>query len=382
MSAVLLAQPDLQVSPGVLAPRDPRVLLERKVDRERKDLKAQLEETVFRDLWVCQDLEDLLDHLGRTETRESLESRARKEARVTKESTVHLVPPALKGLLEHPVLLAQMESPVPEVSRACSARREMKGQGDSRDLQVQSGCRACPDRLERKVKPATLVKWVPPAPLVPEARQDPREPMALRDLLAVSETRVLLEKREILVKQESQVFRENSAHQVLEENEEKRESPVRLAQLDLLALKVPLEMTVPKAAQVQVVSPVTLVPLESPVPLGWTVPPVTRETMERLVKLVLLDPPESRVPPDHLGREAPLESQDPREDKERRETRERPAWKVPKERQVLLVPKDHLASPVLKASGASLAQLESKVFLVPRAQMDHPDQWVLPDYPA
>lgn len=37
--------------------------------------------------------------------------------------------------------------------------------------------------------------------------------------------------------------------------------------------------------------------------------------------------------------------------------RERPAWKVPKERQVLLVPKDHLASPVLKASGASLAQL-------------------------
>lgn len=37
--------------------------------RERKDLKAQLVETVFRDLWVCQDLEDLLDHLERTETR-------------------------------------------------------------------------------------------------------------------------------------------------------------------------------------------------------------------------------------------------------------------------------------------------------------------------
>lgn len=32
-------------------------------NRERKDLKAQLEETAFRDLWVCQDLEDLLDHL-------------------------------------------------------------------------------------------------------------------------------------------------------------------------------------------------------------------------------------------------------------------------------------------------------------------------------
>lgn len=37
--------------------------------RERKDLKAQLEEMVFRDLWVCQDLEDLLDHLERMETR-------------------------------------------------------------------------------------------------------------------------------------------------------------------------------------------------------------------------------------------------------------------------------------------------------------------------
>lgn len=38
-------------------------------NRERKDLKAQLEETVFRDLWVCQDLEDLLDHLEKMETR-------------------------------------------------------------------------------------------------------------------------------------------------------------------------------------------------------------------------------------------------------------------------------------------------------------------------
>lgn len=37
--------------------------------RERKDLKVQLEEMVFRDLLVCQDLEDLLAHLERTETR-------------------------------------------------------------------------------------------------------------------------------------------------------------------------------------------------------------------------------------------------------------------------------------------------------------------------
>lgn len=33
-----------------LALRDPQALLERKVDRERKDLKAQLVETVFKGL--------------------------------------------------------------------------------------------------------------------------------------------------------------------------------------------------------------------------------------------------------------------------------------------------------------------------------------------
>lgn len=41
----------------------------KKKKRVRKDLKAQLEETVFRDPWVCQDLEDLLDHLEKMETR-------------------------------------------------------------------------------------------------------------------------------------------------------------------------------------------------------------------------------------------------------------------------------------------------------------------------
>ncbi|KAF1377752.1 hypothetical protein PFLUV_G00204010 [Perca fluviatilis] len=72
---------------------------------------------------------------------------------------------------------------------------------------------------------------------------------------------------------------------------------------------------------------------------------VTREMMERPVKLVLLDPLESLAPPDHQEREAPLELRDLREDKERREPRESLAWKVPKERRVLLVLKDHLARP-------------------------------------
>lgn len=104
--------------------------------------------------------------------------------------------------------------------------------------------------------------------------------------------------------------------------------------------------------------------------------------MERLVRLVLLDPLESLVPLDHQEREDPLELLDLREDKERREPRESLAWKVPKERRVLLVLKDHLASLVLKVSGVSLAQLENKVYPVPQAQMDLPDLWVLLVYPV
>lgn len=267
VNVVPLAQPGPPVSLDVLVLKDPQGLLERKADQERKDLKAQLEEMVFRDLWVCQDLEDLLDHLERMETRERSESLARKEARVTKENMAHLVPPDHKDLLVHLVQLVQMVSLVPEVSRVCLARREMKGQEDSPDLQAQSGFRACLVLLVRKVKLETLAKWVHLVPLVPEAPQDLQEPMALRDLLVVLETPVLSEKREMLVRQESQVFREKLAHQVQEESEEKKESLVQLVQLDLLALRVPLEMMVPKAALVQVDSPVTLVPLESPVQL-------------------------------------------------------------------------------------------------------------------
>lgn len=267
VSAVPLAQPAPQVSLDVLVLRDPQALLERKADRERKDLKAQPEEMAFRDRWVCQDLEVLLDPLERTETRESLESRARREAKATKENMVHQVLPALKDPSEHPVRLVQMVSPVPEVSRVCLARREMKDQEDSPDLRAQSGCRACLVHPVRKVKPETSAKWVRPVPLVPEAPQDPLEPMALRDLLVELETPALWEKREMPVKQESQVFREKLAHRVQEESEEKREKAVRLVQLDLPAPRVPLEMTVLKAALVQVVSPVTPAPLESPVQL-------------------------------------------------------------------------------------------------------------------
>lgn len=265
MNVDLLAQPDLQVSLDVLALRDLRAQPERKVDRVRKDLKAQQEEMVFRAPLVCLDLEDLLDLPERMETRGRLENPARKEAKATKESMVHLVLPALKVLLELLVQPAQMESLVPEVSRVCLVRRETKDREDSPDLRAQSVCRAYPVHLVRKAKPETSVRWVLLVLLVPEVLLVPLEPTALRDLLVVLETLEQLARRVMLANQENLVFREKSAHQDREESEERRERPVRLVLQDLPALKAPLEMTVPKAVQVPAVSPVTPVPLESPV---------------------------------------------------------------------------------------------------------------------
>lgn len=104
--------------------------------------------------------------------------------------------------------------------------------------------------------------------------------------------------------------------------------------------------------------------------------------MERPVSLVPQDPLESQVPLDHQEREAHLELQDLRGDKERREPRESLGWKVPKERPVPLVLKDHLESLDLKASGVSLAQLESKAYQVPQALTDPLDLWALLVYPV
>lgn len=267
VSGVQPAQLDPQVHLDVLALRDLQALLERKVDREKKVLRAQPEEMVFRDRWVCQDQEDLRDHQERMETRVSLENQGRKEAKVTKESTVLLVLQAHKALSEHQVLLVQMESQVPGASRVCSARRETKDQEVSRDLQAQLGCRACLVHLVRKVKPETSVKWVHLDLLVPEVLRVPQVPTVLRDLPAVLETLVLLEKRETLVRAESQDFREKLVHQVREENAGRRGRLVLLELLDLLALKVHLEMMALRAALVRVASLETPDPLESPVQL-------------------------------------------------------------------------------------------------------------------
>lgn len=104
--------------------------------------------------------------------------------------------------------------------------------------------------------------------------------------------------------------------------------------------------------------------------------------MEKLVRLVLLDQLESQVHLDHRANEVLQGLQDLRDGKERREPRESQVWKVPKERLVLLAPKVHLESLVLRVSEVSRAQLVNKVFLVLQDQTDPLDPWALLVYQA
>lgn len=76
-----------------------------------------------------------------------------------------------------------------------------------------------------------------------------------------------MEKRETLVNPESLDFKEKLALQDQEGNEERKVKLVLQVQLDLLVPKVPLEMTVQKEAQGQVVFLVTQAPLENLVQL-------------------------------------------------------------------------------------------------------------------
>lgn len=157
VNVVQLALLDLQDFLVALALRVLQALLERKADREKRDLKAQLEETVFRDQWAFLDLEVPQDHLGRMETRERLGNQAKKVARATKVNMVHQVQLVPRALSEHLVLRVQMESLVPEDSRVCLARRVMRVQEVSLDLLAQLVSRACLVHLERKVKLEMLV---------------------------------------------------------------------------------------------------------------------------------------------------------------------------------------------------------------------------------
>lgn len=227
------------------------------MDRERKDLKVRLAEMVSRVQWAFLGQEDHLVPLGRTEIRENSESLARRALKVTRASTVHQALPDHRDLLERPVLLVQMESPAPEVSRVCLVRRETKDPEDSLGPPARLDCRACLDPRARKERPETLDKWDPPDLLAPEDHPVPLELTGRRDPLVASETLALWERRETQGRLASLVFKEKSVHRAPGESAERRERLVRLVQLDPLDQRDPLEMTVLKAALVRVASLVT-----------------------------------------------------------------------------------------------------------------------------
>lgn len=348
VSVVLLAQLDPLVFQADPDHRDPQAPPERRERRERKDLKAPLGATASRVQWVCLGLPGLWDPLERTETRERSESLVRREA---KERRANTVPPVLLALkapsdsLVHPEL---MVSPVPEVSRVCSARRETKAPEASPDPQDPSACRGCQGHQARRERLVMLVRWDPLVLLDPEVPPDPKEQMDPRDPQVASATLALSERRVTLVKQESPDCRETSALRVQEASVERRVNPDLLVLLGLPVPKAPLEMTVLKAVLVQVVSLVTLVLQASLVLLVWMVPQVTREMTEKLVNRVHLDPLVRQVHRAPQEREVPLDLPGLREDRVRKEPRESLVWRVHLERPALLDPRVLLANLVLR----------------------------------
>lgn len=192
-----------------------------------------------------------------------MENQVKRVARVTKVNMVLQVRLAPKDLWEPLVLRGLMVSPVPEGSRAFLDKRETREQEVSQDLLALLVFRVYQGLQGRKVKLAMLVNRGHLDHQAQEDHLDLQELMALKDLLVVLEILELLEKREMLVNPESLVFKEKVAPQDQEENEERRVRLVLQVQLDLLAPKVHLEMMVLKEAQVQVVSLVILVLLES-----------------------------------------------------------------------------------------------------------------------
>lgn len=289
-----------------------------------------------------------MDPLERMEIRERSESRARRVAKERKASRVPLVLLVHKVPSVNLVHLERTESPDPEVSRVCSVRKETKVPEASPDLQVPSASRGCQDLQARRERLVTWVRWVHLVLPDPEALLDHREQMDPKDPQVVSVTLELLERRVTLVKQESPDCRETSALRVQEASEERRESLVPLAPLDRPVQKVHLEMTVPKAALAQVVSPEILAPLASLALLVWMELLVTREMTERLASRVLLDPLVKLGRLDLQERGVLLDLLGLREDRERKEPRASPAWRVLLERLALLDLKVLLASRVLR----------------------------------
>lgn len=208
-------------------------------------------------------------HLERTVTRARSESRARREAKPTRENEVPQAKLVSRECLELPALRAAMVRLGPEVSKACLARREMKDPEASLVYLDPLDCRDCLALRVRRVRTVTWVPWVHLVHPVREAPRAPAEQTVLKDLLAVLVQWVPMERREKMVKLVTQGPQERPAQRVPEEKPGRKASLVPPERLAPLAPADPRETTAPRETPVPLVSLEIPVLLESRVLVVW-----------------------------------------------------------------------------------------------------------------
>jgi len=374
-------RPALQVQSVCLVepvPRDHRDPPERKEHLARKGLKAQPVVTVSKVLSVCLALPDPRGPLERTVTRERLESPVRREARLTKENRVLPVRLVCKVLLVHRVLLEEMESPVPGVSRGCLGRRETRAPEVSPDHQVPSVCRVFLDPQARRERTVTLVLWVLPVHLAPEAPRVPAEPTAHKDLPVAWAVWDLWARRESKVRPATLDHLESPEPEDLKAREETREKLDRPVRLDPPAPKDPPETTVPRATLDPLASLEILAPLARPASLVLTEDLERRARMVNPVNLGLPVHQEKPDPQDHQAREDPREQLVQRADKERRAPRVSQVQRDRRAKPAQSDPRGLQGSPAQKVYAEYPDLLVNKDCLELQDRTAHLDPWVLP----
>lgn len=184
------------------------------------------------------------------------------------------------------------------------------------------------------------------------------------------------------MKLENLAFQERGGPRDPKEKGGRRASLVLLVLLDPLGPRALPEMMVPKAALAQLASLEILVPLENLVLQVKMAPLVTKEMMVSLGKR---DPQallESQVPLGLQEKGVPLVLWAPKADRERKEPREKLAWKALLGRLVPLAPKGLLGSQALMVFVGSLALWVNKASQDLQALMGPLDLWAHQDFLA
>lgn len=271
-----------------------------------------------------------------------------------------------------------MESLVPEVSRVCLDRREMKVPEASPDPRVLLVCRGFLDLQVKRGRTVMSGRWAHPVPLVPEVLKVPVELMVRKVHQVVWAPwdpwvrRVNKERPETQDHLESLVLGDPKVR------EERKEKLAPLELPDLLVPKDPPEMTVQRATPVPLDSLETPALLESQVLLELTEKQERRERMVRPVNRDLQVRQEKPAHLDHLARGDLRGLPVQRAGKERRAQRVKQVPRVQQVKQDQLAPRDLLESPVQRVCVESPAPLVNKDCPAPQDKTVHLVQWVLP----